>query len=105
MRVNELNKALECFNSVLGLGGEYAGKAVASKGTVLQMQGKNKEAIECFRIAVSLNPGDLFSWFNMGTTYYSMEDISTANLCFQKAVSLGLDPRLVQEIISKLKEK
>jgi tetratricopeptide (TPR) repeat protein len=50
--------------------------------------GRNPEAIDAFLKSVSLNPGQLDSWFNLGSLYEGRENWPAARMAYKKLLDL-----------------
>ena len=53
-----------------------------------------EEALECFSKALELDPEDVFSWINKGSSLALLERFDEALECFDKAIELDPENEL-----------
>lgn len=60
-------------------------------GVTYSENGEYDKAIEYYKKAIQLNPGDQGAYYNLGNTYFIRRDYTNAIACFQNAIQLKPD--------------
>ena len=87
---NEPGLAEQSFRQATGL---FPGDANTYNwfGSFLYRQGRYRDAVEQYRIAVSMNPNDMNSMTNLGTSYLLLGEFGLARTAFDNAIRI--EPR------------
>lgn len=74
--------------------------AWCTKGMWLtDIDGRNDAAIECYNVALALDPDYALAWYGKGIALWNLKDYDRADGCFEKAV--GLDRSLAPYVPSR----
>jgi tetratricopeptide (TPR) repeat protein len=82
---NEPQKALECFDEVLGLHPKHA-EALVKKGGALEKLGRLDEAIACYDRALEANDGMTIAYLHKGGLFNRMARYDEALQCYEQAL-------------------
>ncbi|MFI4874886.1 MAG: tetratricopeptide repeat protein, partial [Blastopirellula sp. JB062] len=83
--LDEPERALECFESVIELEPENA-DAWINQGVVLDRLGRAEEAIACYDKAIRLAPNDVDAWANRGNCLRALREFADALECYETAL-------------------
>jgi len=62
-----------------------------SQGNILKEQGRLEDAIQCYQEGLTLFPGNVELWFNMGSTLLELSRLTEAVAALQQAIALQPD--------------
>ncbi len=73
-----------------------------NQAIVLAQNGEYKEAIACFKRAISIERQNYLLWFNLGLTYRDAGNLEDARTALEKAEEINPDDELVLETLAAL---
>ena len=82
---NEPQKALECFDTALGLAPEHA-EALVKKGGALEKLGQLDEAIACYDQAIKADGGMTIAYLHKGGLFNRLARYDEALHCYEQAL-------------------
>lgn len=88
--LGEYEKALELIDKALKIRPDFT-DAWNTKGNVLMMLNKLKEAEECYKKSIQLDPNFPEAWVNLGVLYFKMEQYESSLGCVNKALEVSPD--------------
>lgn len=90
MRAKRWQEAIECFDLVIdGADSNTMANAYCNKAIALKNLGRNDEAIDYYKEAISLNPTDDEIWFNRANCHFILESWNDVITCCNKVVELN----------------
>jgi tetratricopeptide (TPR) repeat protein len=72
-------------------------------GIAYRKQGKFQEAIEEYKKALTVDPGDEHLYYNLGRAYMDAKNVDAAAKQFQKALEIYPDFKEAQDALEKIK--
>jgi Tfp pilus assembly protein PilF len=87
---------------------EVAAQALMNLGSILDEEGKSKEALDCYQKALKLaqsNQGLAAIWYNIGVVYEGKGDLEAAKSAFRTALSFDAKHPAARESLTRLEER
>jgi Flp pilus assembly protein TadD len=88
--MKEYDKAISHADKVIEAGSRFSALAYATKGSALDMQGKQQDAIKVYQKGLKEHPKDYFLNYNLAFTSYNVKEYDQAEKALEK--SLTIDP-------------
>jgi tetratricopeptide (TPR) repeat protein len=86
--LKEYDKAIDFSEKVISNKGENIDKAYIIKGSVLDIQGKAKDAIKAYKAGVKENPKSYLLHYNLGLTYFNEKEYADAEQTVIEAIKI-----------------
>jgi len=85
--VRDYQAAEQIYREILELS-PTSSKAANNLGNVIGEQGRVKESIDCYQLAIALKPEDPKPYYNLGLALYQEGRVTEAISCYQKCLEL-----------------
>lgn len=87
--LKEYEKAIEHANVIIANKKQYVDNAYILKGSALDLSGKPQDAIKTYEKGIKAYPNNCLLQYNLGYTYYNMNDYKKAETALQNALKIN----------------
>jgi tetratricopeptide (TPR) repeat protein len=96
-----IDESIECLDAITKRNPELQSNAPVwyDKGNICFELQRYKDAIDCYKRSIELDPEDPIVWNNKGKTHYKMDQCREANACYDNAIQL--DPSFEEAWLNK----